>query len=331
MDIYWIKDKQRRGPATVPDVISQLQVGELTPETLGWHKGCANWQPLKELPALADFLNKPAELPDEEPEQEEDFPSSPAPAVEAAPLPPAPQLAQEASADATTPDVTAQRIYLPSPLARLLARLVDYSLYTMLFYGALYLREVPYDAALMLSVNPLLWLPMVIIEALLLSTWGTTPGKAMMGIRLTTFGEVPRLSFLRAFWRSLMVFTLGMGLMMPQVMLLMLLLEYWMLRRRGITPWDARCSTLPTQQAPALPSRYVLAVITLYSSAVVAAGCVQPWFPRMIQKIEQNSPAVAETLRRHLPPQMLQEEKPAAPAAPAEPAPEAGNNSLPGI
>ncbi len=58
MDIYWIKDKSQCGPSTVPDVISLLQMGELTPETLGWHAGCKKWLPLRELPALADFLNK---------------------------------------------------------------------------------------------------------------------------------------------------------------------------------------------------------------------------------------------------------------------------------
>lgn len=68
MDIYWIKDKQRRGPATVPDILSLVQSGELTPDTLGWHAGCTGWQPLRELPALCDFLREP------EPETEEEAP-----------------------------------------------------------------------------------------------------------------------------------------------------------------------------------------------------------------------------------------------------------------
>ncbi|MBQ9835074.1 MAG: DUF4339 domain-containing protein [Akkermansia sp.] len=56
MDIYWIENGKRKGPVTVPDIISLVQMGELTPDTQGWHAGCAAWMPLRELPALADFL-----------------------------------------------------------------------------------------------------------------------------------------------------------------------------------------------------------------------------------------------------------------------------------
>ncbi len=322
MDIYWIKDKQRCGPATVPDVISRLQMNELTPDTLGWHAGCSAWRPLRELPALADFLNPDAAAPAaEEAPATPGETASPAAAAEEsqstayeAPAAPEAEAAPPRSDDTPQGAYTAMRVYLPSPVARLLARLVDYSLYTVLFYGALYLRDVPYDARLLLSVNPLLWLPMVLIEATLLSTWGTTPGKALMGIRVTTFGDVPRLSFVRAVMRSLMVFILGTGVMMPQLLPIMLAFEYWMLRRRGITPWDARCSTLPTQQQPALPSRYVLAVITLYTAGVVAASCMQPWFNDMVADIERSNPGLAQTLRQYLP-----ETKPEPPQPAAEP------------
>ncbi len=348
MDIYWIKDKRQCGPATVPDVISLLQTEELSPDTLGWHAGCQKWLPLRELPALADFLNKETAAVEDEPTSEQPAcgeecpgntkdPHPMAPATRPdSPPPAAPELSAPAAQDIPQ-DYAARRIYLPSPTARLLARFVDYALYTVAFYGVIYLRQIPFDAALLLSVNPLLWLPMVVIEAVLLSTWGTTPGKALMGIRLTTFGDAPRLNFLRTFMRSLMVFTLGMGVMMPQLLPIMLAFEYWMLRRRGITPWDARCSTLPTQQAPALPSRYVLAIVTLYIGAVVTASCVQPWFRHMIAEIEKETPELAQTLRQYLPEeQATANEQPAPPAAtqdatpaPAVPAPQ--DTSLPGI
>ena len=67
MDIYWIADKKQCGPATVPDVLSLVQMGELTPDTRGWHAGCEKWMPLRELPALADFLE---EKPEPEPAEE---------------------------------------------------------------------------------------------------------------------------------------------------------------------------------------------------------------------------------------------------------------------
>ena len=73
MDIYWIADKRQCGPATVPDVLSLVQMGELSPDTRGWHAGCENWMPLRELPALADFLKEK----EEEPQQQEELPPVP--------------------------------------------------------------------------------------------------------------------------------------------------------------------------------------------------------------------------------------------------------------
>ncbi len=347
MDIYWIKDKQRCGPSTVPDVISLLQTGELTPDTLGWHAGCQKWLPLRELPALADFLNKKAPADKEPPadEEEADAPQStdeagaslpeppqPAPDEAPAPLPGTPGPTATAGEDASPQSYATQRVYLPRPIARLLARFVDYGLYAILYGAVISTRGIPYDAALLLSVNPLLWLPMLLLEAWMLSTWGTTPGKALMGIRVTTFGDASRLSFMRALLRALMAFTLGTGLMIPQLLPIMLALEYWMLRRRGITPWDARSSTLPTQKEPATPSRYLLAVISLYVSSVLFFACIKPWLPGMIDEIAATNPEMAQKLRELMP-----EEKPApaaptlqtTPAAPVTPAPQ--DTSLPGI
>ncbi len=326
MDIYWIKDKQRCGPSTVPDVISQLQVGELTPETLGWHAGCPKWLPLRELPALADFLNKDAAAQ----EPEGDAPAAP-PAEESeasAELPATPAAAKDEA------DEGSRRVYLPRPVARLLARLVDCALYAVLYGAVISLRGIPYDASLLLSVNPLLWLPLMVLEAWMLSTWGTTPGKALMGIRITTFGDVPRLSFLRALMRSCMVFCFGMGLMIPYLMPIMLAFEYWMLRQRGITPWDARNSTLPTQKHAATPSRYLLAVILLYVSMVLFFACMKPWLPGMLQDIASTDPEMADKLSQFMPDIMPDATlPPAAPPATAEPAaaPALHGNSLPGI
>ncbi len=358
MDIYWIKDKRQCGPSTVPDVISLVQMGELTPDTLGWHAGCRQWLPLRELPALADFLNKDSRLESETEEvqmaphsgeaDEAPLPSAPEPEAtsggdEDEPLPPVSPVSTPSSSSPAEHGSAAQRVYLPSPLTRLMARFVDYGLYVAAFYGVLYLRQVPYDVTLLLSVNPLLWMPMVAIEALLLSIWGTTPGKALMGIRMSTFGDAPNLGFLRAFMRSLMVFTLGMGVMMPQLLPVMLAFSYWMLRRRGITPWDARCSTLPTRKAPVLPSRYVLAVISLYICVVLAGSCVQGWFPAILADVEKQSPELAQKLRHYMPLVQPEGKRPApdmpatqagsstsaTPAPPAVPAP--NDTSLPGI
>ena len=347
MDIYWIQDKRKCGPATVPDILSKIQAGELTKQTRGWHKGCGSeWLPLEELPALADFLHREEaiierEINEELAREEEGVTPQAEPAAPATPtpsaipsrlkgLPPLPHVREAAEADTTPlpPGMEgAMRVYLPSPSARLLARFVDYGLYTAAYYGLMMARGVEYDITLWLNANPLLWLPMAAIEAALLSTWGTTPGKALMGIRMNTFGEAPRLGFFRAFMRSIMVFTLGAGVMLPIMMPVMLALSFWLLRRRGITQWDALCSTLPILKAPAQPARYVLAIIGLYICTVVTGSCLKPWWPGILGDIEKENPEWAQTLRQMMP-------KGAAATPKPQPQPEAGktfDTSLPGM
>ncbi len=318
MDIYWIKDKRKCGPSTVPDVISLVQMGELTPESLGWHAGCPKWLPLRELPALADFLNKEedADSPEEE-DRDEDEPAPAAeeglpPAKEELPLPPLPE---------SPSDAGSLRLYLPSPAARLMARLVDCALYATLLYGGFYLYQVPYERTLLPMDNPLIWLPMVLLEAILLASRGTTPGKALMGIRVHTFPENGKPSFLRALGRSISVFTLGMGMMYVSLPLLPLMmgLSYWRLRRVGITSWDARCATMTVQQKPSTPSRFVLAAVTLYIGLNVVGACLQPWTAAILDDMEKISPETATTLRGMLPRNM----RPEPPAATPAPAPQA--------
>ncbi len=319
----------------MPDVISLLQAGELTPDTFGWHAGCSKWVPLRELPALADFLNKAAAVTDEGEERVDDDTPQERPAEQESEGEPA----EKAPADTAfpLPNGEARRVYLPSPTARLLARFVDYGLYAVLYGAIISLQGIPYDASLLLSANPLLWLPLLILEAWMLSTWGTTPGKALMGIRVTTIGDAPRLGFMRALMRALTIFTLGMGLMIPYLLPIMLAFEYWMLRRRGITPWDARNSTLPTQKEPASPSRYTLAVILLYVCSVLFFSSMRPWMPGMIDDIGRENPEMAQSLRELMPAEQPTAAPTATPApdtpaptkAPSAPAPQ--DTSLPGM
>ncbi len=312
MDIYWIKDKRKCGPSTVPDVISLIQMGELSPESLGWHAGCAGWTPLRELPALADFLNKQTDELSHETGEPANAPEEPLPDTQATePLtqlvhPPASQAdAGEDTPEEPQPEAEPERVYLPSPSARLFARLVDLTLYTLGLYAWLYLTETPYNLSWILSANPLLWLPMLLLEAFFISQWGRTPGKALMGITVRNFKDGGRVSFMRAFWRALIVFVLGIGMMIPLLLPLMLLLSYWKLRRMGITSWDARCSTLPVQKSPTTPSRYVLAVVILYSCTILIESCLRPWYPYLLADIEKEQPEAAGFLREMLPPEAL--------------------------
>lgn len=76
------------------------------------------------------------------------------------------------------------------------------------------------------------------IEAILLSTIGTTPGKWLFGIRITT-NTGDKLTFGQALARALYVSLNGMGLGVPVVASIMQLLAYQRLTKAGATRWDA--------------------------------------------------------------------------------------------
>lgn len=276
MDIYWIADKKKCGPATVPDVLSLVQMGELTPETRGWHAGCGQWMPLRELPALADFL--------QEKQEEEALPEVPG------------------ETETPSPGVPegAVRVYLPSPAVRLLARLVDMALYLALVYGVIFVRQIPFEAMLLPS-SPLLWIAFVVLEAGLVSSLGTTPGKALLGIQVRRVNSGP-MTLGCALSRASMVFICGMGMMVSLLPLFMMGYSWWILRSRGISLWDARCATLPLMLKPASVARQILAVCVVFACFHLSSLCLQPWLPGMIEAVERESPGAGQYLRSLLPP-----------------------------
>ena len=194
----------------------------------------------------------------------------------------------------------AVRVYLPSPASRLLARLVDMSLYTALLYSAMYVRQIPYDAALLPS-NPLVWLGYVALEALLVYYLGGTPGKYLLGVQVRCVGE-GNMTLGRSFSRSCMSFIGGMGMMVSLLPLIMMGFSWWQLRSRGITMWDARCQTLPIMLQPVSILRQFLAIVMIFIAFNITCSCMAPWLEPMVQQVETQSPEAGQFLRSMMPP-----------------------------
>ncbi|NPV82916.1 MAG: RDD family protein [Candidatus Aminicenantes bacterium] len=123
------------------------------------------------------------------------------------------------------------------PWVRFVARFIDYNLFGIVF--ALVLLVV----APRLLIIPEFFLGMLIlflwvfVEAGLLSTWGTTPGKWLLKTRVRD-GAGNRLNFSRAFARSASVWLRGMGMGLPIISLITLAVAHKKLLRDGITVWD---------------------------------------------------------------------------------------------
>ncbi len=290
MDIYWIKDKKRCGPATVPDVISMVQMGELSPDTLGWHTGCAGWSPLSTLPALEEALKEKNDNGGDEAK----LPPLPPPASQT-PLPQSPAIDVTINHQPPAKEQQAQ-IKLPAPWVRLLARLVDCSIYAAIAATVVALCGLNFNNIIM----PLFWAPMIILEALLLSRRGATPGKMLMGITIGTIGTNQKLTFRRALYRSISVNVIGMGCLLFPVALITITFSYFMLTKRGITIWDAQSLTLPLQVRKTNFGHGAAAVIIMYAMTQIT-GYSLLYTPGALESIEQVSPDTAKQLREIMP------------------------------
>lgn len=279
MRIYWIEGGKKCGPASVPDIISKVELGELSPDTLGWYAGCSGWAPLRELPALADFLHPQA--PEAAAPAEADTPE-PAPAKA-----PAEDTAAEKPAPPEQGAAVVLRSLLPAPSARLLARLVDMAIYAALAMFVLHMAHAPYNRYY-LPGTPLFWLPMPILEALLLYCFRTTPGKRWMGINLQSLQGTH--SYPRLLLRSVLVFVLGMGCLIMPISLIAMALSAYMLYRRGITLWDLRVATLPIQTRRPQVLSVVASAFLIFICLQLCGSYMLDWMPDMLEDARANFP-----------------------------------------
>jgi hypothetical protein len=77
----------------------------------------------------------------------------------------------------------------------------------------------------------------IFVEALLLSTFGTTPGKWLLKIRLISLSGSP-ISYSSALSRSIGVWWGGLGIGVPIVSLVTLIVAHGRLTRNATTSWD---------------------------------------------------------------------------------------------
>lgn len=59
---------QKLGPLTVPEL---LRLGSVTPDTLAWREGMAEWKPVRKIPELQLLFAEPEPAPDIEQPKEE--------------------------------------------------------------------------------------------------------------------------------------------------------------------------------------------------------------------------------------------------------------------
>lgn len=205
MEFWIIRDGEKVGPFADYELRSRIEAGELGPEDPVWHDGLDGWKPLREIARFQGVFDRPA------------------------PVPVPPPLPSH-----VLPPVTKEKL----PVGRRFwARWFDIQLYATLWWAGAWLTRQ--DLLVMAQSVWFLFylLPWFLVEAALIHRFGTTPGKALLGIRVGNEDG----SFLgvgQSLQRAMRVFLSGIGLGMALLCQLCMLMNFGIARKLGITLWD---------------------------------------------------------------------------------------------
>lgn len=114
------------------------------------------------------------------------------------------------------------------------------------------------------------WLVWVLIESVCISMFGTTPGKYLFSLRITSRDEKP-LSFQKALSRSFRVWLFGLAGGVPLVSLVTMGFAFARFKEKGITVWDERTGTLFVHER-IVPLRIALGVLIVVALALGSLG-----------------------------------------------------------
>ena len=205
MEIWIVEDGGKKGPFETYLLRERIEAGELSGDELAWHKDQDGWVSLREMDVFRSAF-------------------VPAEGEKQAPLPP--PLPVE-----------------PYPFIRFFARWFDVLLYLLVF--CFLLRCMGYQFLQVLSSPSLYFyfLPYVLLEAAMLHRTGASPGRYLLGVRITAADEQP-LGLQTALIRSLRAFIVGLGLMVhPFLTGICHVYCVWYLMRHNKAPWDKMTST----------------------------------------------------------------------------------------
>jgi uncharacterized RDD family membrane protein YckC len=143
-------------------------------------------------------------------------------------------------------EITKPTVPQRRPWFRYLARRVDYQIITFLAIAIPYPSTFP-AGLYPLMVSMILLLIWVFVEAALLASWGTTPGKWLLGITVRT-AEGEKLTYRAALQRSLAVWSLGLACGFTPITYLTLCNAAADLTSFGVTSWDQKGGYVVTHE-----------------------------------------------------------------------------------
>lgn len=260
---HYEKDNQPWGPLSEDEILILIREGSIDENTLVWAHPMAEWAPAASVEALKHhFVSSPPQVPHARTELSID----PAPrTVNTGER--GPTRTESAAHPIDEDTVTVSQV---QPWTRFFARQCDYLTFEFVVLELALFSYLDVRTVLALSLGELILISFifkflwVFFEALLLSMYGTTPGKFIFGIRIYD-AEGETLTYGAALKRALLVWVKGMGLALPLMNPIMMILGYRQLANNHETSWDRDSgSTVDHHEYSVLsPIFYVLSILLL--------------------------------------------------------------------
>ena len=231
---YCLIDGRIKGPISKETILDLAKSSQITPATLAWTKSMEKWRPIIEIDFFKELLFNEVSDRTVHNDREHNYVSN--------------KPANDVNVDRTNNEMPQppkpEYSYAPRPWVRYWARLFDNLLYsivmgfTLAIFVYLFVPSLIFLLENRIVIAIILIITWLFVEAFLLSTWGTTVGKWLLGTSVRdTAGN--KLSFNAALKRSIQVLVNGQFLRIPIVCLFGMLRSYSQLRGEwGKTSWD---------------------------------------------------------------------------------------------
>ncbi|MBR5178215.1 MAG: RDD family protein [Lachnospiraceae bacterium] len=154
----------------------------------------------------------------------------------------------------------------PHPFRRFAARILDTTLVTLI--GGAILRlgfrvNVGISLSMVAYCEIIFWLFEMMIEPLLLTTFGTTPGKFIMGIKIRDMKTKNKLELKQAYIRALKLAWQGFGFMIPIYTVFKRVMSFMRCKVDDTMPWDNGIDVELVDEAPARIALVIIAIVLL--------------------------------------------------------------------
>jgi len=273
MEIWIIRNGEKAGPIHDYEIRRRIEARELTRDTMAWHDGLDSWRPLGEIALFKDDFNW-VHLDN----------------LDSTPLPGQPQ------------DLFDSRPPVPAPPKLMLgrrfwARWLDLHVYIAVWWLGMWASGRNIEAVMnniWVMVGQLV--PWFIVESVLIHRFGTTPGKWLLGLRVTNT-DGTALSLPAATLRSVRILIGGIGFGWPLLALFCQAFSFFAAKRLGKPLWD-HAGGHHVLAKPLAAWRIATMLVIFFAALQLQMAVISPYviksavevFPFLKQELENNPP-----------------------------------------